>query len=111
MPGILVAAEGRAMVESWTIFYHSTDTAMALNIKNEQTHALVRRLAELTGESLTEAVTTAVRERLEHVHQADEREISAAAIAEIQRFLAGLPDLDTRCADDILGYDAFGLPR
>jgi antitoxin VapB len=84
---------------------------MALNIKNEQTHALARRLAELTGETLTEAVTTAVRERLEHVQQEDEQELTAAGIAEIQRFLAALPDLDTRCADDILGYDAFGLPR
>lgn len=52
-----------------------------------------------------------MRERPEHVQQAAEHEITAAAIAEIQRFLAGLPDPDTRCADDILGYDAFDLPR
>jgi antitoxin VapB len=36
----------------------------ALNIKNEETYALARQLADETGESLTEAVTTAVRERL-----------------------------------------------
>ena len=36
----------------------------SLNIKNGETYALARELAEETGESLTEAVTTAVRERL-----------------------------------------------
>ena len=36
----------------------------ALNIKNDETYALARELAEQTGERLTEAVTTAVRERL-----------------------------------------------
>ena len=40
---------------------------MSLNIKNEQTHDLARELASLTGESLTEAVTVAVRERLERL--------------------------------------------
>ena len=40
---------------------------MALNIKNEETHRLVRELAECTGETMTAAVTAAVRERLERV--------------------------------------------
>ena len=40
---------------------------MSLNIKNEETHRLARELAGLTGESVTEAVTVAVRERLERV--------------------------------------------
>jgi antitoxin VapB len=38
---------------------------MSLNIKDEETHTLVRELAELTGESLTAAVKTSVKERLE----------------------------------------------
>ena len=38
---------------------------MALNIKNEETYRLARELAELTGETMTEAVTVALRERLE----------------------------------------------
>ncbi len=42
---------------------------MALNIKNEETHRLVRELAERTGETMTTAVTTAVRERLERVRR------------------------------------------
>jgi antitoxin VapB len=39
--------------------------AMALTIKDDETERLARELAALTGESLTEAVTTALRERLE----------------------------------------------
>lgn len=37
---------------------------MGLNIKNEETHALAQELAELTGETLTAAVTEALKERL-----------------------------------------------
>jgi antitoxin VapB len=42
---------------------------MALNIKNEQTRKLTQELAQLTGESMTAAVTEAVRERLDRVRQ------------------------------------------
>jgi antitoxin VapB len=38
---------------------------MSLNIKDEETHQLVRELAAETGESLTAAVKTSVKERLE----------------------------------------------
>ena len=37
---------------------------MGLNLKNEDTNRLAHELADLTGESLTTAVTVAVRERL-----------------------------------------------
>jgi antitoxin VapB len=37
---------------------------MALSIKTEEADQLARRLARLTGETMTEAVTTALRERL-----------------------------------------------
>jgi antitoxin VapB len=40
---------------------------MGLNIKNENTCQLVSQLAEITGESMTGAITEAVRERLERV--------------------------------------------
>lgn len=40
---------------------------MGLNIKNEETHRLAQELASLTGESMTSAVTEAVRERLSRV--------------------------------------------
>jgi antitoxin VapB len=37
---------------------------MALSIKTDEADALARKLAKLTGENLTEAVTVALRERL-----------------------------------------------
>jgi antitoxin VapB len=37
---------------------------MSLNIKNPETYRLVKELADATGESMTTAVTEAVRERL-----------------------------------------------
>ncbi len=40
---------------------------MAMNIKNEETERLVNELADLTGASLTGAITAAVREKLERV--------------------------------------------
>ena len=40
---------------------------MGLNIKTDEAHALARELAKLTGESLTTAVTQALRERLDRV--------------------------------------------
>jgi len=42
---------------------------MGLNIKNPETHRLVEELASRTGESMTTAVTKAVRERLDRVRQ------------------------------------------
>jgi antitoxin VapB len=38
---------------------------MALNIKNEETHRLARELALRKGETVTMAVTIAIKERLE----------------------------------------------
>ena len=37
---------------------------MGINIKNPETQRLIRELADLTGESQTEAVTTAVSDRI-----------------------------------------------
>jgi antitoxin VapB len=42
---------------------------MSLNIKKPEAHALAERLAKLTGETLTEAVTAALRERLARIDQ------------------------------------------
>lgn len=50
---------------------------MALNIKNKETEKLARELAHLTGESVTAAVTEAVRERLERVRRQKKSELVA----------------------------------
>ena len=40
---------------------------MSLNIKNDTAHRYAQELANLTGESMTQAVTEALRERLERL--------------------------------------------
>lgn len=85
---------------------------MGLNIKNEETHRLVRELADLTGESMTVAVTEAVRERLERLKKARSREGMAERIHAIAADMrARLPDdfFDIEHGD--LLYDEFGLPK
>lgn len=42
---------------------------MSLNIKNPEAHELAREVADLTGETLTTAVTEALRERLERLRE------------------------------------------
>ena len=42
---------------------------MSMNIKNKETYRLTKELSKLTGESLTTAVTEAVRERLDRVRR------------------------------------------
>ena len=84
---------------------------MALNIKDPDTHALARRLAAATGESLTEAVRHAVAERLMRV----EREAGRASddllarLDGIARHCGALPARRRRGEDEILGYDERGL--
>ncbi|HEX6041759.1 type II toxin-antitoxin system VapB family antitoxin [Longimicrobium sp.] len=83
---------------------------MALNIKNPEAGQLAQELAQLTGESLTDVVTNALRDRLLLVRRQQERSALMSDILQIQAFVAALPDLDNRAPDEILGYDDFGLP-
>jgi len=84
---------------------------MALNIKNEETCALVEELAELTGENMTEAVTKAVRERLERTKRPKKPGV-AERLMEIGRQTAPLiPEwLKSTPHGDLL-YDENGLPK
>jgi antitoxin VapB len=85
---------------------------MAINIKNEETCDLVQELAQLTGEGMTEAITTAVRERLERTKQKRNREGIAEKLMEIGRATAPLirePFKSTPHGD--LLYDEKGLPK
>ena len=82
---------------------------MGINIKNEETCRLASDLAQLTGETMTGAITVALRERLARERSAEAR---------VQRLLA----IGKRCASmlrdgpsavehgDFL-YDERGLPR
>jgi antitoxin VapB len=82
---------------------------MALSIKTEEADRLARELAEATHETLTEAVTVALRERLERVRGRQRADI----VSRLDRLAVeyrALPVYDSRGADEIIGYDANGLP-
>lgn len=83
---------------------------MPLSIKNPEADRLARRLAETTGESLTEAVIVALRERLEREAGRRHQHGLRDEIARIQERIARLPVLDDRSDDEILGYGEHGLP-
>lgn len=84
---------------------------MALNIKSPEAHELARELAVETGESITVAVTEAVRERLAAVRATGSPDVLLAEVASIQEFVASLPDIDGCSLDADLGHDEFGLPE
>lgn len=85
--------------------------AVALNIRNGETEQLAEALAKLTGETKTQAVTKALRERLERLRRCRAGRRLADELDEIAVRLASLPVLDNRDADEILGYDDQGLPH
>jgi antitoxin VapB len=84
---------------------------MALSIKNQETDRLAHDLAEATGETVTVAVTRAIQNRLDSLRPRARRARLLSDIREIQDLMKSLPDKDMRSADDLLGYDDFGLPR
>ena len=71
---------------------------------------MARRLAAITGETLTKAVEVAIRDRLEREERRRGR-ASAEHLLAIARRYAARPVVDDRSADEILGYDERGLPR
>lgn len=83
--------------------------ATSLNVKDPEAHRLARAIAKATGETLTHAVTEALRERYERLHErnpevlaADIRAIAKRASAHVKR-----PYLDHA---EFL-YDEHGLPK
>lgn len=84
---------------------------MALNIKNEETDRLARRLAELTGESLTETVTAALRERLQRLRGRSRVLGLREEIERMQERVSQLPRRDDRSDEELVGYDERGLPE
>jgi antitoxin VapB len=84
---------------------------MSLNIKNEKTHRMARELARTTGESMTTAVSEAIRERLERV-RANSNQDMVERIMKIAEECGPLWKEPYRSIDhgDLL-YDEKGLPK
>ena len=86
---------------------------MSLNIKNEETHQLARELVALTGETMTAAVTVALRERLERERRERSIETRLQRLRAIRKRCAGMLKSDRPSAiehGDLL-YDERGLPN
>jgi antitoxin VapB len=84
---------------------------MALNIKHPEADKLAHELARLRGESLTDAVLTALREQLKREKAKRGAPGLAEELMEIGRRFSSLPAIDGRSDDEILGYDENGIPR
>ncbi|KAB1889856.1 hypothetical protein F6W69_17695 [Microbacterium oxydans] len=103
---------------SLNVFYHGRRRGrmvdMSLNIKNETTHELVRRLAALTGQSQTSAVEDAVRRRLAELEEqrSGEEEERRRRIRAVIRRAQQIPS-PGRTTEEIMDelYDETGMPR
>jgi antitoxin VapB len=84
---------------------------MSLNIKNDEAHRLARELAKATGESMTVAVSEAIRERLERVRGKSSDGL-AERLLKIGRDCAAHLKEPYRSMDvDELLYDEKGMPK
>lgn len=84
---------------------------MGISIKNDRAEKLARQVSAETGESLTEAIIHSLEERLERLKGRRSAPDLAETLMAISRRSSALPDLDTRDAEEILGYDEKGAFR
>jgi len=85
---------------------------MSLNIKNKDAHRLALELSKHTGQTLTDAVTEALREKLERLktHKFDQKKFDA--LTRIAHDCAKRLSPETKALDiDELLYDEMGLPK
>jgi len=91
---------------------------MGLNIKKESTETAIRELAAQTGESLTDAVEIAVRERLDRIKAKARPRTGSELLQRLQPLLDAiaqerLANNDTRSSRELMDefYDEYGLPK
>jgi antitoxin VapB len=87
---------------------------MALNIRNPEADRLAGEVAALSGENKTNAVIQALQERLQRLKQQQREAAGRPSLAdrldEIALRSAARPRKDNCTPEEILGYDAIGLP-
>ncbi|MEQ1867293.1 MAG: type II toxin-antitoxin system VapB family antitoxin [Micropepsaceae bacterium] len=85
---------------------------MTLNIKNPEAHRLARELSKLTGETLTEAVMQALRERVERQKTSKFDQKKFDALMRIAHDAATRMSPETKALDiNEYLYDDMGLPK
>ncbi len=83
---------------------------MPLSIRNRRAEELVRRLAQITGNSMTEVIIEALEDKARRLDKQPIREGALERIMAISRRCASLPTLDNRPEEEILGYGDNGTP-
>ncbi len=84
---------------------------MSFNVKKKETHQLARQLAKITGESMTEAVTKAIRERLDRVRGVRKNDFADRLLQIGKDCAVHLREPFRSAAHGDLLYDDKGLPR
>jgi antitoxin VapB len=84
---------------------------MSMNIKNEEAYRLTKQLAKLTGESLTTAVTEAVRERLDRVRRKHGIDLAERLLVIGRDCAAHLKEPYRSINHESMLYDERGLPK
>jgi len=80
-----------------------------MNIRSAKVDELAQRLARLTGEDIEIALERAIEERLSRVAPRASADAKAAMDSFFER-VSRMRVLDSRSADEIIGYDGGGLP-
>jgi antitoxin VapB len=84
---------------------------MALSIHNPKAEKLAREVAAKSGETITQAIITALEDRLERLRGKRTATDLTAEILKIADRCSKLPERDPRTADQILGYNQQGVPE
>jgi len=78
-----------------------------LYIKNPAAHRLAEQVSNRMGVTLSDAVVSALEDKI----QKTGRPLNRARLDALCAKIGSLPVLDARTPDEILGYDEFGIPR
>ena len=84
---------------------------MSMNIKNKEAYRLTKQLSKLTGESLTTAVTEAVRERLNRVRSERGVDLADRLLVIGRDCAAHLKEPFRTITHEDMLYDDRGLPK
>ena len=78
-----------------------------LYVKNPAAHRLAEQVSRRIGVTLSDAVISALEDKLRNTG----RPLNRAKVDALCARIGALPVVDGRTAEEILGYDAFGIPR
>jgi antitoxin VapB len=84
---------------------------MSLVITDPKAEQLAQELAQKIGGTIPDAVVRALEAQLFSLKAPNTTSITRDAILKIAERCKSLPDLDSRSADEILGYGMNGLPQ